>query len=264
MPSSPVPITAYALCNAMGMTTAAVLEALAAGQSGLRACPEEFSREGVCGSLPEAPPALPATLRDRDARITRMLALTLAELAPALRRASARWTPERVAVVLGTSTGGIRETELAYRHHATHGALPGGYTVERTHALDSIIAVTRALTGARGPGYVVSTACSSSAKVLGTAQRLLAAGLCDAALVGGVDTLCQLTLNGFDGLKLLSPRPCRPFSAEREGINIGEGAALMLLEREGEGAARLLGVDAFDQPAVEEGKILAKRYVVET
>ncbi len=242
MTSPPVSITAYSLCNAMGMSTAEVLAGLERGVSGLRPCPPEFFRSGVAGVLPGELPALPAALRQRDARITRMMAVSLEALRPAVAKACARWSAERVGVVLGTSTGGIRETELAYRAHSEGGALPEGYSVERIHALDSILEVTRALTGIGGPGYVVSTACSSSAKVLGSAQRMLQTGVCDAVIVGGIDTLCQLTLNGFDGLKLLSPRPCRPFSVEREGINIGEGAALLLVEREGDGPARLLGV----------------------
>ncbi len=226
----------------MGMTTAEVLTGLEQGTSGLRPCPPEFSRTGVVGVLPSVLPALPAALRGRESRITRMLAVSLEALRPAVEKACARWSSARVGVVLGTSTGGIRETELAYRIHQDRGTLPEGYSVERIHALDSILEVTRALTGIGGPGFVVSTACSSSAKVLGSAQRLLQTDVCDAVIVGGVDTLCQLTLNGFDGLKLLSPRPCRPFSVEREGINIGEGAALLLVERAGDGPARLLGV----------------------
>jgi len=108
--------------------------------------------------------------------------------------------------------------------------------------MHAILDVIRVRTGIAGPAYVVSTACSSSGKVFGAAERLLDAGLLDAALVGGIDSLCQLTLRGFHALEVLSPGPCRPFSRDREGINIGEGGALLLLEREGDGLARLLGV----------------------
>jgi len=97
-------------------------------------------------------------------------------------------------------------------------------------------------TGAGGPGYAVSTACSSSGKVLGSARRLLRAGLADAVLVGGADSLCRTTLCGFHSLEVLSKTPCRPFCAGRDGTTIGEGAAFLLLEREGDGPARLLGV----------------------
>jgi 3-oxoacyl-[acyl-carrier-protein] synthase-1 len=163
-------------------------------------------------------------------------------VAAAVERAVRRWGADRVAIVLGTSTGGILETEDALLAHAGTGAVPEGFSLERKHAFDGLLAVVRRRTGARGPGWVVSTACSSSGKVLGSARRLLAAGRADAVVTGGVDTLCQTTLRGFRTLEALSSRPCRPFSAERDGISLGEGGAFLLVEREGDGPARLLGV----------------------
>jgi 3-oxoacyl-[acyl-carrier-protein] synthase-1 len=122
--------------------------------------------------------------------------------------------------------------------------LPPEFTLERQHALYATVEIVRTLTGVRGPGYVVSTACSSSGKVFASAKRLLQAGIVDAVLVGGIDSLCKLTVRGFASLEVLSPDPCRPFSSERRGINIGEGGALLLLERPGtEGiGVDLLGV----------------------
>ena len=158
------------------------------------------------------------------------------------RNAGKRGEAHRIAVLLGTSTGGIGESERAHAYHHVHGALPPGYSVETSHALDASLPVVCALADVGGPAYVLSTACSSSAKVFAAAQRLIHLGVCDAALVGGVDSLCQLTIRGFAGLEVLSPAPCRPFCSERAGINIGEGAALCLLEREGDGPARLLAV----------------------
>ncbi|MFZ6177436.1 beta-ketoacyl-ACP synthase [Nannocystis pusilla] len=241
----PYPITAMALCNGMGDSTAAVLAALRAGRSGLGPCPAEFELDAVVGAIPTPLPPLPGFLGPvRDTRQTRIAAVALAELQAPLDRARARWGSDRVAVVLGTSTGGIEASETAYAHAQAHGgALPADYDVETSHALDAVLHVARVLGGGLGgPAYVVSTACSSSAKVFASAQRLLAAGLCDAVLVGGVDSLCRLTVRGFAGLEVLSSRPCRPFSSERAGINIGEGAALLLVERTGDGPARLLGV----------------------
>jgi len=247
----PVPITALSLCNGMGMTTAEILEALRAGRSGLGPCPPEIglTTPATVGAVRGGLPPLPARFAAHDTRLTRIAARALAELEGPLARARARWGRDRVAVLLGTSTGGIGESELAYAHHHQHGALPGGYSVETSHALDAILPVVCGLADLAGPAYVLSTACSSSAKVFAAAQRLIHLGVCDAALVGGVDSLCQLTVRGFAGLEVLSAAPCRPFSSERAGINIGEGAALCLLEREGEGLARLLAVgessDAF-------------------
>jgi 3-oxoacyl-[acyl-carrier-protein] synthase-1 len=236
------PITAFAAVNAMGTTTAEVLSALEAGRSGLAPCPAEFEVTGTCGLVPGALPSLPRSLAEYDSRLARLAQLSLADLTTPLRRACARWGADRVAVLMGTSTGGILESERAYAHVKAHGALPAGYSLERSHALDAGLKVVRSLAGARGPAYLVSTACSSSAKVCAGAMRLLDAGLCDAALVGGVDSLCRLTLRGFAGLEVLSPEPCRPFSSERAGINIGEGGAWILVERAGDGRARLLGV----------------------
>jgi len=247
----PVPITALSLCNGMGMTTAEVLAGLRAGRSGLGPCPPEIGLAGAAtvGAMPGPLPPLPAEFAAYDTRQARIAALALAELAGPIERAKARWGARRIAVILGTSTGGIGASELAYAHHQAHGVLPAWYSVETSHALDAVLPVVCGMTGLAGPAYMLSTACSSSAKVFAAAQRLMHLGVCDAALVGGVDSLCQLTLRGFAGLEVLSPAPCRPFSALRAGINIGEGAALCLLEREGEGLARLLAVgessDAF-------------------
>lgn len=249
----PIPITAVALCNGMGESTAAVLAALRAGQSGLGPCPEALLGDltfgpddaPIVGAMRAPLPPLPAALAGPwDTRQARIFAVALAELQAPLARARARWGADRIAVVLGTSTGGIAASERAFAHAQAHGgALPPDYGVEASHALDAVLHLARVLGGGLGgPGLVLSTACSSSAKVFATAQRLLACGLCDAALVGGVDSLCALTLRGFAGLEVLSRAPCRPFSRERAGINIGEGAALLLLERTGEGPARLLAV----------------------
>jgi 3-oxoacyl-[acyl-carrier-protein] synthase-1 len=89
----------------------------------------------------------------------------------------------------------------------------------------------RAYCGLRGPATAISSACSSGAKVFGSARRMIEAGLIDAAVVGGVDTLCLTTLYGFNSLELLSRQPCRPFDVARDGISIGEAAAFALLER---------------------------------
>jgi 3-oxoacyl-[acyl-carrier-protein] synthase-1 len=240
----PAVITAFSLCNGMGTTTAEVLAALAGGRSGLGPCPPEFGLAwpATVGVLPGELPPLTGALAAYDTRQARIAALALAELQGPLARACARWGRDRVAVVLGTSTGGIGASELAYAHHQRFGALPAGFSAEKSHALDATVPVVRGITGLAGPGYVLSTACSSSARVFAAAQRLLLLGVCDAALVGGVDSLCQLTIRGFASLEVLASGPCRPFSRERAGINIGEGAALCLLERTGEGPAVLLGV----------------------
>ncbi|MGV0952105.1 MAG: beta-ketoacyl-ACP synthase, partial [Azonexus sp.] len=133
---------------------------------------------------------------------------------------------------LGTSTAGILQTELAYRRRDPEtGALPGDFNYRTTHNTFSLGEFAREYFGLEGPAMVISTACSSSAKVFAAAARQLACGTIDAALVGGVDSLCLTTLYGFASLQLTSSTPCRPYDAARNGISIGEGAAFALLER---------------------------------
>ena len=174
--------------------------------------------------------------------MARMCQHLLRDLAPALARAGRRWGDKRIGIFLGTSTAGILESEIAYDIFVKQGKIPQDYNFVKKHAYDAALHVLRELTHFAGPSYVVSTACSSGAKVLGTAQRLISAGIIDAALVGGVDTLCQTTLRGFHGLGVLSPTACRPFAQSRDGISLGEGGAFMLLQREGPARAVLLGV----------------------
>src|SRR6185436_6650903 len=137
---------------------------------------------------------------------------------------------------------GILQTELAYRRrNPADGALPDDFDYRGTHNTFSIAEFVRERLGLRGPCAAISTACSSSAKAFASAARLMDVGLIDAAVVGGVDTLCLTTLYGFNSLQLLSTQPCRPYDRARGGISIGEAAAFFLLEREGNAATALLG-----------------------
>ncbi|MBX7078735.1 MAG: beta-ketoacyl-ACP synthase [Nannocystaceae bacterium] len=231
------PITALSLSNALGDDAGAVIEALLAGRSGLSDRTAFAPRwVGACSELDP----LPAALADRDTRQTRIAARAFAGIAPAVARATTRWGASRVAVIIGTSTGGIGATEAAFE--SLLGGTKVDFDLRRHHAMQATVEVVRQLAGARGPGWCISTACSSSAKAFGSAQRLLDADLADAVIVGGVDSLCELTLRGFAALELVAPGPCRPFAHAREGITIGEGGAFALLERRGDAAVRLCGV----------------------
>ena len=176
---------------------------------------------------------LPQPLRACDCRNNRLAELALQQdgFADAVQAAIARFGPSRIGVFLGTSTSGILQTEQAYRALDAQGALPPSYHYALTHNTFSLAAYVRARFGLSGPASVVSSACSSSAKVFGNAQRMIAAGLVDCALVGGVDSLCLTTLYGFNSLELLSPTACRPFDAARNGLSIGEAGAFILLQR---------------------------------
>ncbi len=238
----PLPITGYVALHALGATRAEILAALASGRSGLARPDRPLAFETVTGAVTCDLPELDRALKPWSTRIARMAAHLVAQLDEPLRRARSRWRPERIGVILGTSTAGAETTERAYREYIESGVLPADYDFRRQHTFGAVLHVVATLAGARGPRWMVSTACTSSAKPLASAQRLIAAGMLDAAIVGGIDTLCWITLLGFQALGALDRGPCRPFSAERAGLSIGEGGALLLVEREGDARAVVLGV----------------------
>lgn len=168
-----------------------------------------------------------------------LLLTAFAQIGDAVAEAITRHGAGRVAVVVGTSTSGIGETEHAMPHRMTHGDWPPGFHYAQQEIGDPSRFLALA-SGARGPAWTVSTACSSSAKALASAARLLRAGIADAVIAGGADSLCAFTIGGFSALESVSPARCNPFSRNRGGINIGEGAALFLLTRE-PGPVRLAG-----------------------
>jgi 3-oxoacyl-[acyl-carrier-protein] synthase-1 len=241
------PVTAYGMCNGLGVTTAEVLASLSSGQARLVRPPIELPFETVCGvvarDLPRRDlPPLHIPAASADLLITRIAAAALVDVLPAIARAAARWGRDRIGTIVGTSTGGLASTEAAYAEYVRTGRMPAWFDFAMQHPFHLVGEAVRDLAGVSGPTYSVSTACSSSAKAFGSAQRFIAAGICDAVIVGGVDTLCETTLRGFHALSVLSPVACRPFGADRQGINIGEGGAFLLIERAGEGPATLLGV----------------------
>ncbi len=240
-PVQPIPITAYAACTALGTGLANTIEGVLSGRSGLRAPDVELPFTTLCGVVADLPP-LGDSLVAFDSRAARIVHRLLDDVAGAVESAVRRHGADRVGVFLGTSVGGLEQTEAALRIHRATGALPDDYDLRRKHSLHAVVDLTRARFGLRGPGYTVSTACSSSGKVFACAQRLLRLGVIDAAIVGGVDALCRTTLYGFHSLGILSARACRPFGLGRDGLNLGEGGAVFVLEREGDGRAMLLGV----------------------
>ena len=169
-----------------------------------------------------------------DCRNNRLAQLCLEQdgFEDAIRAAKNKYGAQRIGVFLGTSTSGILQTELAYRHlDPQTGALPPDFHYAETQNSNSLAGFVSHYLGLTGPSFVVSSACSSSAKVFANAVRMMAAGVCDAAVVGGVDSLCLSTLYGFNSLGLVSRLPCRPYDAERDGISVGEGAGFVLIER---------------------------------
>jgi 3-oxoacyl-[acyl-carrier-protein] synthase-1 len=211
-------------------------EALLQSRSGLHRCTFEGARlETWCGEVPGLDDIqIPPALARYDCRNNRLALLGLQQdgFAQAVAAARARYGAGRIAVLIGTSTSGILATEHAYRQRdPATGKLPASYYFRETHNLFATCDFVQQQLALTGPAAAVSTACSSSAKVFASAARLIEAGLCDAAVVGGVDSLCLNTLYGFASLELVSPEPCRPCAANRRGISIGEAAGFALLEK---------------------------------
>ncbi len=231
----PLALSRLTATSCIGTGLAATLDALQSERGGLAPCHFETveldTYVGEVSGLEHEP--LPAHLGQFEGRNNRLAWLGLRQdgFVEAVARSAARFGPRRIGVFLGTSTSGILETEIAYRHRdPVSGALPAEFNYAGSHNCYSVAAFTRQVLGLEGPAAVISTACSSSAKVFGTAQRMMAAGVIDAAVVGGVDSLCLTTLYGFHSLQLTSRLPCRPFDVARDGISIGEAAAFALLE----------------------------------
>lgn len=238
----PVALTGYSLCNALGGTLADVRQGLYDGRSGLADSPVPVPFSTAAGAVTAALPDLPSELEPWSTRTAQIAMLLLGQMEPQLQKLRERYRPERIALVLGTSTGGADVTEKSYKKFVEQGSLPKGYDFWKQHTYGAVLHVVSELSGARGPAWMVSTACTSSAKPFATAQRLIAADMADAVIVGGIDTLCSMTLLGFFCLDALSDKPCRPFGHKRTGISIGEGGGLVILERDGDAMALLEGV----------------------
>lgn len=249
-PITPLRIAAYTATTAAGVGLAPLHAALVANRSALRA--NDFGPHrpllatwiGRVDGLEDDP--LPAPWADWDCRNNRLAwrGLQADGFLQAALDARARHGADRVALVLGTSTSSIGATEEAYRALDAEGRFPADARLPRLHTPHSLAMFVHEALGLAGPCITVSTACSSSAKVFADAERLIRLGLADAAIVGGVDTLCGSVLFGFNSLELVSPEPCRPFDAQRRGISLGEAAGFALLERAppGEtGTLQLLG-----------------------
>jgi len=232
----PVQLTSFTATSCIGLGLGSTLESLLAQASGLEPC--TFETVDITTHIGEVRGVdavrVPHDLSRFECRNNRLAELALRQdgFLESVQAARARWGAGRVGVFMGTSTAGILQTELAYRQRdPANGALPEAFEYASTHNSFSVADYLRRRLNLEGPAAVVSCACASSAKVFGSARRMLEAGVIDAALVGGVDSLCLTTLYGFHSLQLSSPSPCRPFDVSRNGISIGEAAAFALLER---------------------------------
>jgi 3-oxoacyl-[acyl-carrier-protein] synthase I len=229
-------IAAYSTLHAAGVDNHESWQALLTGRSGLRPntlpwcdLPTWIGEVAAADDTP-----LPTELKTWDCRTHRLawVALQRNQFPNAVSSAVEHYGASRIGLIMGSSTAGIRSTEVAYKEWRGHAHWPGDFDYRHTHSLDALSRFTAELLGLKGPMVTISTACSSSAKVFAMAQRWIDCDLIDAAVVGGVDSLCLTTLLGFNALQLLSSEICRPFDIARTGISIGEAAGFALLDRE--------------------------------
>jgi 3-oxoacyl-[acyl-carrier-protein] synthase-1 len=227
-------IRACTTTSAIGRGLDAHYQALSYNQGGLHACDfDDVDLQTWIGrveGLEDEP--ITGVLSDYDCRNNRLAQAGLNQdnFLFVVADAVERYGKQRIGVFIGTSTSGVQQTELAYRGRDADGCLPDNFIYQTTQNIFSVADYCQKVMGLEGVAHVISTACSSSAKVFATAYRFMKAGLCDAAIVGGVDSLCQMTLYGFNALQLVSSNPCRPADKDRDGINIGEAAGFALLE----------------------------------
>jgi len=229
-------LNALGVICALGRGQAQVSRKLFAGDcSGMRAesgwVPERVvpvaAEHGEHGELASLPPEL----AQQSSRNNQLLLEAALQIEDQIRQAIQIYGPARVGVVLGTSTSGIDEASRGIAHYLQNTQFPADYDYQQQE-LSAPANFLADWLDVSGPAYVISTACTSSARALMSAQRLLDLGVCDAVICGGVDSLCKLTLNGFTALEAVSAERCNPFSVNRNGINIGEAAVLFLMSRE--------------------------------
>ena len=246
----PLVLSSLCIATALGAGQDETWAAIRAGRSALSPCTfESLPIAAFAGAVP-ALDDVPLTGKWMafDCRNNRLAELALRQdgFEEAVGQARARYGASRIGLFTGTSTSGILQTEQAYRAIEASGMLPADFDYDRTHNTYALGRYVRARLGLAGPSFTISTACAATAKVFAAAARMIAAGLCDAAVVGGADSFCATTLFGFHALGVMAEGPCRPFDAERRGISIGEAAGFALLERAGPAPARdtlmLLGV----------------------
>jgi 3-oxoacyl-[acyl-carrier-protein] synthase I len=237
----PVGLAALGLVTPLGSTPDEVARALFRGTNGGLVPRDDLcaGRSVRVGEVTAALPSSPSSAASYDCRNNRLMLAALEQIRAEIEQAIGRHGPSRVGVVLGTSTSGMAEQEIARAQRARTGEWPAG-SHYRQWEVGSLSDHAALALGVTGPAYTIATACSASAKVFASGRRLIDAGVCDAVVVGGADTLCRMTVSGFSSLEAISQGLCNPFSRNRDGINIGEGAAAFLMTRD-EAPVSLLG-----------------------
>jgi 3-oxoacyl-[acyl-carrier-protein] synthase I len=240
--SIPFGLSALGIVSSLGVDKSTTAKSLFSGDPDLFVVRRDLllDKDIHVGAVTATLPELPQELLSYRCRNNQLMLAALIQIRDEIELLQNKVDPDRIAIVLGTSTSGIAETEIAFEHYVRSGDWPKNFDY-RQHEAGGLAEFTARYLGLSGPAYTIATACSSSAKVFASARRLIASGICDAAIIGGSDSLCQMTVNGFNALEALSLERCVPFSANRAGINIGEGAAAFIMTRD-EAGVNLLGV----------------------
>lgn len=227
-------LLALGMVNALGVSLPEISERLFAEQ-GNYLTPHRLRTTGAIvpvGQVSSPLSQVPHGLEAFQCRNHALAFMAFRQIASAIERQCQLWGASRIGVLIGSSVSGIEASESAFFKWRDEGKLPDQYSFRHQHEMGSISEFVARLAGAKGPAYTLSTACTSSAKVFASAQALLDSSICDCVVLGGVDSLCHLTLNGFEALEALSRDVSNPMSRRRSGLNIGEGAALFVLSRE--------------------------------
>ncbi len=201
-----------------------------------------FSNTVYVGAVQAELPLIKDKYRVYACRNNQLLLAAYSQIESTVKKMLKKFGVDRIGIVLGTSTSGIRNTELALSALSQQGKKPENFHYKQQHLGGGADFLAHYL-GLKGPAYTISTACSSSGRAFVSAQRLIALDLCDAVIVGGADSLCRFTVNGFESLESISSEPCKPFGKNRNGINISEGVALFVLSKE-QGPVKLSGIGA--------------------
>lgn len=228
--------------NALGQGKSAVVQALLNAQAPAMVSSHRMinDKPTYVGQVLEALAPLPEIYHQYQCRNNQLLAAAYQQIAETVEKYKQQYGAKRIGIVLGTSTSGIAAGEAAFSQYQLTGSLPNDY-VYKQQEIGNCSEFLAQYAGVCGVYYTISTACSSSGKAIASAMRLLQADVCDVVIAGGSDSLCDLTLNGFAGLEAISETLCNPFSVNRDGINIGEGAALFVLSKNAS-AIQLSGV----------------------
>ena len=249
------------LICATGSSKSDLIKRLLMGDRSGLVLSDTFGPTTIVGQITSELPLIDTQYSLYQCRNNQLLLAALSQIKVTVDKMTAKFGNDRIGIVLGTSTSGVRNTELALDYLTKHGKLPEQFHYKQQQ-MGAGADFLSAYLGLTGPAYTISTACSSSGKAFASARRLIELNLCDAVIVGGADSLCSLTINGFSALESLSTGYCKPFGLHRNGINIGEAASLFVLSIDA-GPVQLLGIgsssDAYHFSAPDpSGKLVVR------